>query len=224
MPPPIRIDVWSDIACPWCYVGKRRLETALESFPHDVELTFHSFELDPHAPRVREDGGSYVERLARKYRQPVAEAQRMIDRMTETGASVGIELHFERVQSGNTFDAHRLLHHARAAGLQVLLKERLMRGYFTEGVAIGDPDALVPLAVDAGLGEQEVRDVLANGSYSEAVREDEAVASELGIHGVPFFVIDGRFGVSGAQTPDVLLSVLERAVAEPRETASTPPQ
>lgn len=218
---PLRIDVWSDIACPWCYVGKRRLEAALEQFSHPVELTFRSFELDPDAPRVQDV--DYVERLAAKYRQPVERAQQMIDRMTKTGDSVGIEFHFELIRPGNTFDAHRLLHFAREGGLQAILKERLMRAYFTEGVAIGDVQALVPLAVDAGLGEAETRDVLASDRYVDAVREDEQLAGELGITGVPFFVFGGRFAVSGAQTPDVLLGVLERSLADPSELAPTQP-
>jgi predicted DsbA family dithiol-disulfide isomerase len=218
---PLRIDVWSDIACPWCYVGKRRLEAALERFPHEVELTFRSFELDPNAPAHKD--GDYVERLAQKYRQPVPVAQQMIDRMTQTGASEGIEFRFDLIRAGNTFDAHRLLHHARQAGLQVILKERLMRAYFCEGVAIADRKALVPLAVEAGLGEQETRDVLASNLYTNAVRQDEALAAELGIQGVPFFVIGGRFGVSGAQPPDVLLRVLEQSF-DARELATAPPQ
>lgn len=219
----LRIDVWSDIACPWCYVGKRRLEAALAEFPHEVELTFHSFELDPNAPRVREDT-SYVERLATKYRKSPEQAQQMLDHMTQTGAGEGLELRFDRVRAGNTFDAHRLLHLARDKGVQVALKERLMRAYFSEGVAIGEPDALVPLAIDAGLAESEVRDVLAGDRYKDAVREDEQLAAELGIHGVPFFVFDGRLAVSGAQTPDVLLEVLEKSLADASGLAATPPQ
>lgn len=206
---PLSIDVWSDIACPWCYVGKRRLEAALAKFPHEYELVFHAFELDPHAPPVQE--GDYVERLARKYRQPIERAQHMIDRMTETGAREGIEFHFERIRAGNTFDAHRLLQLAREASLQGILLERLMRAYFTEGVAIGDPEALLPLAVEAGLGEAESREVLASNRYSDEVRADEQLAAELGIGGVPFFVFGNRYAVSGAQTPDVLLEVLEKS-------------
>jgi predicted DsbA family dithiol-disulfide isomerase len=219
---PLRIDVWSDIACPWCYVGKRRLEAALAKFPHDHELTFHSFELDPNAPPVRD--GDYVERLAKKYRLPVAQAQQMIERMTQTAAAEGIEMRFEQVRGGNTFDAHRLLHLAREASLQVALKERLMLAYFTEGVAIGDREALVPLAVEAGLGEREVRDVLAGDRYTRAVRDDEQLAAELGITGVPFFVFGGRIAVSGAQTPDVLLGALEKSLADAGGLAATPPQ
>lgn len=212
---PISIDVWADIVCPWCYVGKRRLEAALAKFPHDVELVFHAFELDPQAPPVHE--GDHAERLAKKYRMPIERAQQMIDQMTKTGANEGIEFHFERARSGNTFHAHRLLQLAREAGLQGILVERLMRGYFTEGVAIGDPDALLPLAVEAGLGEAESRELLAGTRYSDEVRADERLAAELGITGVPFFVFGNRYAVSGAQSPDVLLEVLEKARADALE-------
>ena len=219
---PLRIDVWSDIACPWCYVGKRRLEAALAKFPHAHELTFHSFELDPSAPPVRD--GDYVERLAKKYRIQSAQAQQMIERMTQTAAADGIVMRFDQVRGGNTFDAHRLLHLAREASLQVVLKERLMRAYFTEGVAIGDREALVPLAVEAGLGEREVRDVLASDRYTAAVRDDERLAAELGITAVPFFVFGGRIGVSGAQSPDVLLGALDKSLADASDLAAPPPQ
>jgi predicted DsbA family dithiol-disulfide isomerase len=208
----LRIDVWSDIVCPWCYVGKRRLEAALAKFPHEVELVYRSFELDPSAPRLRE--GSQVDHLASKYRLPRAQAQQMVDRMIQTGAAEGIEFRYDRIASGNTFDAHRLLHLARAHGKQVALKERLMRGYFSDGVAIGDASSLVPLAVEVGLPEDEVRAVLDGDRFADDVRRDEQLAAELGISGVPFYVLAGRLGVSGAQAPDVLLGALERARTE----------
>jgi predicted DsbA family dithiol-disulfide isomerase len=208
----LRIDVWSDIVCPWCYVGRRRFEAALAKFPHEVELVYRSFELDPGAPRLRET--SQVEHLASKYRLPRAQAEQMLERMTQTGAADGIEFRFDRARSGNTFDAHRLLHLARAHGKQIELKERLMRAYFTDGVAIGEPDAIAPIAIEVGLPESEVRELLAGDRFATDVRRDEEVAAELGISGVPFFVMAGRLGVSGAQTPDVLLGALERARSE----------
>lgn len=211
----LRIDVWSDIACPWCYVGKRRLETALAKFPHDVEIVWRSFELDPSAPKLRENQ-DYVERLATKYRLPVAQAQQMIDRMTSVGVDEGIEFRFDRVRAGNTFDAHRVLHLARERGKQSALKERFVRGYFSEGLAIGDREALVAPAVEVGLDTMEVHDVLDSDRYATDVRRDEQLAAELGISGVPFFVMAGRVGVSGAQAPDVLLGALEQA----RETVA----
>lgn len=209
----LRIDVWSDIACPWCYVGKRRLEAALTKFPHDVEVVYRSFELDPSAPKLRENTG-YVERLAAKYRLPVAQAQQMIDRMVRVGAEDGIEFRFDRVRAGNTFDAHRVLHLARERGKQAAMKERFVRGYFCEGLAIGDREALVAPAIEVGLDKMEVHDVLDSERYADDVRRDEQLAAELGISGVPFFVMAGRLGVSGAQASDVLLGALERARAD----------
>jgi predicted DsbA family dithiol-disulfide isomerase len=208
----LRIDVWSDIACPWCYVGKRRLEQALAKFPHEVEVVFRSFELDPTAPRIRE--GTQLDLLASKYRLPRAQAQQMVDRMITTGAAVGIEFRYDTIRGGNTFDAHRLLHLARAHGVQLALKDRLMRAYFTEGVAIGDANALAPFAVEVGLAQSDVRGVIDSDRFADDVRRDEQLAAELGISGVPFFVMAGRLGVSGAQTPDVLLGALERARAD----------
>jgi predicted DsbA family dithiol-disulfide isomerase len=209
----LRIDIWSDIACPWCYVGKRRLEQALERFPHkaEVDVVWRAFELDPSAPRVRDGSQSYAQRLASKYGTQPAQAQGMIDRMVDTAAADGLEFRFDRIRPGNTFDAHRLLHLAHERGVQDALKERLMRAYLTEGAAIGERDVLVRLAVEAGLDEREAQDVLERDGYASEVRQDEALARELGISGVPFFVLAGRLGVSGAQPAEVLRGALDQA-------------
>lgn len=209
----LKVEVWSDVACPWCYIGKRRLEAALARFTSadDVEVVWRSFELNPTAPAGYE--GDYATRLAGKYRVDVAEAQAMIDRITAAGAGDGLDFHFERARPGNTFDAHRLLHLAGARGVQGALKERLLAATFTEGRGIGDPDVLISLAVDAGLEADEVRAVLEGDDYAEEVRADAAQASRYGITAVPFFVIDGTYGVSGAQPPEVLLNVLDQAWA-----------
>jgi predicted DsbA family dithiol-disulfide isomerase len=212
----LRVDIWSDIACPWCYVGKRHLEQALATFPHkdDVEVVWRAFELDPSAPKVRDTSQSYVERLAHKYGTPPAQAQVMIDRMVDTAAKDGLEFRFDRIRPGNTFDAHRLLHLAHERGIQDAVKERFLRGYMTEGQAIGDPEALVGLAREAGLDETEVREVLGGERYAAEVRTDQGLARELGISGVPFFVLDGRIGISGAQPAAVLLGALDKAWSE----------
>jgi predicted DsbA family dithiol-disulfide isomerase len=214
----LRIDIWSDIACPWCYVGKRRLEQALERFPHraEVEVVWRAFELDPSAPRIRDSSQSYAERLASKYRTAPAEAQVMIDRMVDTAAKDGLEFRFDRIRPGNTFDAHRLLHLAHERGVQGALKERMLRAYMTEGQAIGDRDVLVTLAREAGLDEHEARALLDGDRFAAEVRQDEALARELRITGVPFFVLAGRLGVSGAQPADVLLGALDKAWSELR--------
>lgn len=212
----LRIDIWSDIACPWCYVGKRRLERALAAFAHraEVDVVWRAFELDPSAPRVRDSAQRYAERLAAKYGTSELQAQAMIDRMVATAAGDGVALRFDHIRPGNTFDAHRLLHLAHDRGRQDALKERLLRAYLTEGQAIGEPEVLRRLAGEVGLDDAEVRDVLDGDRYRAEVRQDEALARELGITGVPFFVLGGRIGVSGAQPVDVLLGALDRAWSE----------
>lgn len=210
----LRIDIWSDIACPWCYVGKRRLEAALQGLPGSVEIVWRSFELDPSAPRERDRSTSYAARLAAKYGKSVGDAEAMIERMTETAAKDGLDFRFDKVRSGNTFDAHRVLHMAGERGVQNAMKERLLRAYMTEGEPIGDRDALARLAADAGLDRDEVRAMLDTDQYASDVREDEQEARELGIHGVPFFVLGGRYAVSGAQPADVLRGAVERARRE----------
>jgi predicted DsbA family dithiol-disulfide isomerase len=209
------IDIWSDIACPWCYVGKRRLETALGQFEarDRVRLTWHAFELDPAAPARVDKSISYPARLARKYRTTEAKAKLMIVRMTEMAEADGLRFDFDNIQPGNTFDAHRLLHLALHRGKQDELKERLLRGYLCEGQAIGDRETLVRLASEPGLDPEEVTDVLASDTYREQVRADEANAYRIGVSGVPFFVI-GRYAISGAQPSEAFLRILERVRTE----------
>jgi predicted DsbA family dithiol-disulfide isomerase len=160
---------------------------------------------------VRDKGASYAARLAKKYGVPVSRAEAMISNMTEVGAAEGLDFRFDCAQSGNTFDAHRLLHLAGQRAVQDALEERLMRAYFTEGEPIGEPEALVRLAAEAGLDADEVSATLASDAYASEVREDEQEARKLGISGVPFFVLGGRYGVSGAQPADALLGALEQA-------------
>ena len=216
---PLAIDVWSDIACPWCFVGKRQLEEALDSFPHPVKLTWHSFELDPSAPKRFSEGPSYVERLARKYRIPTKQGQDMIDAMTARGTPLGIVFRFDVVQGCNTFDAHRLLHLSEQHGVQDACKEALLLAYMTEGRLISDHSTLLEVADRVGLDPDAVSSMLASSDFSDAVREDEAKAAELGINGVPFFVIANKYGVSGAQPAEVLQQILQKAYAE---TARSP--
>ena len=212
------IDVWSDIACPWCFVGKRRLEAALDKFAHKeaVDVTWRAFELDPSAPKVRDSSVSYAERLAKKYGVSVEEAQGMIANMTQVARNDGLDFHFERVRSGNTFDAHRVLHLAATKGTkaQDAMKERLLLAYMTEGEAIGEHEVLVRLAWEAGLDANEVRAMLATDRYASNVRAEERDAQQLGIRGVPFFVIGEKYAVSGAQPAELLLGALEKAWAE----------
>ncbi len=215
------IDIWSDIACPWCYVGKRRLEAALENFEHrdEVNLTWHSFELDPEAPAERE--GDTATNIARKYGRTREEALAGMAQLTETAAGDGLEFHFDSARGGNTFDAHRLLHLALAHDLQDAMKERLMRAYLTEGELISDHPTLRRLALEVGLPEGEVDELLAGERYAQEVRTDEYTANRLGITAVPFFVVDRAFGVAGAQPPEYLLEMLRHAW-EAREPAGVP--
>jgi len=219
----LKLDVWSDVACPWCYVGKRRLEAALAEFPHRdaVSITWHSFELDPSAPAVQPAGSSYVTLLAKKYGRSLAQAQGMLDNMTKVGAEAGLELRFDKAHTGSTFDAHRLLHLAAEKGVQGAMKERLLRAHFTEGEAVSDRETLARLAAEAGIVESEARAMLASDRYADEVRADERNAREIGITGVPFFAVAERYGVSGAQPPEVLLEVLEKAWSELSEAPET---
>jgi len=212
----LRIDVWSDIACPWCYVGKRRLERALKEFPHadDVSVVWHAFELDPGAPKERDPSISHAERIAKKYGLSVEQARQNSERLRQIAQGEGLAFDFEHIRSGNTFDAHRLIQLARARGLQGEAEERFFKAYLEEGALMSDHGTLASLAADAGLDEGEVADVLASDQFAKEVRADEARAHELGISGVPCFVLDGRFAVSGAQSPQVLLSALHQAWAE----------
>ena len=211
----MNVEIWSDVVCPWCYIGKRRFETALARFPHadDVEVDWRSFELDPHAPRRRD--GELVEHLARKYGMTPEQARAKQAQLTDLAAHEGLDFRFDVAQPGNTLDAHRLLHLAAEHGVQGALKERLLAAYLTEGAPIGDPDTLARLGPEAGLDPAAVREVLAGDAYLAEVRADERDAAELGITGVPFFVMGGKYAVSGAQPPEVLLGALERAWSEP---------
>lgn len=210
----MRVDVWSDVVCPWCYVGKRRLEDALARFDHaaEVEIVWRAFELNPAAPATYE--GDNVDRLARKYGVSRAEAEAMNDRVTRIADDEGLAFRLDIARPGNTFDAHRLLHLAADRGVQDALKEELLAAYQTRGEAIGDHDVLVRAAVVVGIDEAEARDILASNGYADEVRADERAAQEIGVTGVPFFVLDGRYAVSGAQPSDVLLQLLERAWSE----------
>jgi predicted DsbA family dithiol-disulfide isomerase len=220
----LRIDVWSDVACPWCYVGKRRLERALKEFPHadEVKVVWHAFELDPAAPKERDPSTSHAARIAKKYGISIDQARRNSDGLREVARGEGLTFDFEHIRSGNMFDAHRLIHLGHARGVQDAVKERFLRAYLEEGALMSDHATLVRLAKDAGLDEGEAADVLASDQFAEAVRADEAQARELGIDGVPCFVVDGRFAVSGAQSPQILLSALHQAWSE-REPAAPAP-
>ena len=210
----MRIEIWSDVVCPWCYIGKRRLEQALAEFPHrgEVEVVYRSFELDPSAPQVATE--TTVESLARKWGTDVAGARQAMARGDEVAAEVGLHFRHHDVPRARTVDAHRLLHLAKDLGLQADLKEALLAAYFVHGQSMGDHDVLRKAAVEAGLDPARVDEVLASDQYADAVEADIREAASLGATGVPFYVIDRKYGVSGAQPGEVFTQVLERAWAE----------
>ena len=206
------IDIWSDIACPWCWVGKRHLEAAIETFEADVALTWRAYQLDPSAPEEAPDQVDYVRRLAAKYRTSPSRAQAMIDRMVSAGQPRGLELRFDRVRLANTLSAHRLLAWSARFGHQTDLMERLFAAYLHQGLAISDHDVLSGLAADAGLDPEVARVVLESDAFAKEVRDDQLMASKIGVSGVPFFVMDHRFAVSGAQPPEVLVAAMRQAL------------
>lgn len=213
----VKIDIWSDVACPWCYIGKRRLEDAIERFARrpeavPVEVEYHSFQLAPDTPVDFE--GSEVDFLVRHKGIDEAQVREMLATVTQIARSVGLEYDFDSLQHTNTGKAHQLLHLAKAHGVQREAKERLLRAYFVEGRHVGRPESLAELAAEIGLDAEEVARSLDADEHLPAVRADEQRARELGIRGVPFYVIDGRYAVSGARQPETFLEVLERVVAE----------
>jgi predicted DsbA family dithiol-disulfide isomerase len=217
----IKIDVWSDIACPWCYIGKRNLEKGLAEASGDedaplVEVEFHSFELSPDTP-VDFEGGE-EDYLAQHKGISAAQAREMLGRVTGIAADAGLGYRFDLLRHTNTVKAHELLHFAKENGLQAELAERLMAAYFVEGRHLGREDELVALAADVGLDADAARRALQSGSHLPAVRADQAQASAYGINGVPFFVIDGKYGVSGAQPPEAFAQVVRQVWAEHRES------
>jgi predicted DsbA family dithiol-disulfide isomerase len=205
------VEVWSDIVCPWCYIGKRRFEGALERFEHRdaVEIVWRSFELDPRAPRTL--GIGLNEMLAGKYGVSPAQAAAMNARVSEQARGEGLDYRLEVARPGNTFDAHRLTHLAATTGNRAAAVERFMHAYFVEGAEIGDPETLVRLAAEVGVDADAARRALAGDAFAAEVRADEARARALGVSGVPFFAIDERYGVSGAQPVELLLGALREA-------------
>lgn len=205
----MRIDVWSDVICPWCWLGKARLEAAVKTFAHrdEVEILFHSFELDPRTPNDLDIPVDVM--LKKKYGLGAAQLEAMHERMRGMGAEAGLDFRFDNVRTSNTFEAHQLIHLAHAQGKQKEMAERLFRAQFSEGVRVGERKELIRLATEIGLDAPEVESALETERFGPAVRRDEEQARELGISGVPFYVIDGAVGVSGAQSVEVFRRMLD---------------
>lgn len=213
----IKIDVWSDIACPWCYIGKRNLEAGLAQLAAEadapaVEVTFHSFELSPDTPIDFE--GDEVDFLAGHKGVPRERVREMLDNVTAVAADAGLAYRFDLLRHTTTVKAHELLHFAKTQGAQHQMTERLMSAYFTEGRHVGRVDDLVELAAEAGLDADAAREAIESGRHLPDVRADQAQAAAYGIQGVPFFVIDGRYGLSGAQPPEAFAQVARQVWAE----------
>lgn len=207
----MQIDIWSDFACPWCALGLYRLEAALRQFAHADEVTVvhRAFELDPRAPARRTQ--TMTEMLATKYGMSPEQVHAGHERLTSLGAEVGMEFHFERAQMGNTFDAHRLALAARGTAVENDLVKGIFGAYFTDGLLLSDHEVLARVAAKAGMDPGTVASVLSSEAYATDVRSDEATARELGITGVPHFLINGKWSVPGAQDVETLVLGLDRA-------------
>ena len=220
MTSPIKIDIWSDIACPWCYIGKRHLEggiAALGDDAPDVDITYHSFELSPDTPIDFE--GTSADFLAKHKGIPLEQVNQMQARVAQIAADAGLDYDLDHVHQTKTLKAHELLHFAKEHGVQLALKERLLEAYFVEGGHVGYVDNLVGYAAEVGLDADAAREALDSGRYATAVQADIAQAQAYGINGVPFFVFEGKYGVSGAQPAEVFSQVLTQ-VADERDGAA----
>jgi predicted DsbA family dithiol-disulfide isomerase len=208
----VKIDVWSDVACPWCYIGKRKFEAGAAASGVPVEIEYHSFELSPDTPVDFE--GSAIEFLSGHKGIPVGQAKAMTDQVSAIAAEVGLDYHYEDIHHTKTLLAHELSHLAKAHGKQLDLTEALFKAYFIDGGHIGHVEELVAIAESVGLDGAEAREALTDHRYAADVQADLAQAIAYGIQGVPFFVIDGKYGVSGAQSPEVFAGALTQVAAE----------
>ena len=214
----IKVDIWSDVQCPWCYIGKRKFEAGVAAYGDAVEVEYHSFELAPDTPV--DFAGSPVDYFSERKGMPVPQVLEMLERVTGIAESVGLHYDYDSVHQTNTVKAHELLHFAKEQGRQAETAERLMSAYFTEGRHLGREDELVSLAAEAGLDADAAREALRSGRFLSAVRADQAQATAYGITGVPFFVIDGKYGVSGAQPAEAFSQIVRQVWGEHREAVA----
>ena len=214
----VKVDVWSDVQCPWCYIGKRKFEDGAAKFGGDVEVEYHSFELAPDTPVDYE--GTTLEYISERKGMPITQAKEMLERVTGIASTVGLDFDYEHVHQTNTVKAHELIHFAKSKGRQLDMKERLLKAYFVEGHHVGRIEDLADLAAEIGLDRAEVVAALEAETYLADVKADVAQAVAYGIQGVPFFVIDGKYGVSGAQEAGAFAEVLRQARAERDEAAA----
>jgi predicted DsbA family dithiol-disulfide isomerase len=213
----IQVDVWSDVACPWCYVGKRKLELGISQFTAanpqtNIDVVFHSFQLDPNIPVDYQ--GTHQQYLVEKKGFPAEQIGVMHERLAGIGAAVGLNYNFDQVQTTNTQLAHELLQYAKTIGKQIELKEQIMNAYFSQGQHVGQVDVLVSLAGQVGIDEAAAREVLERRTYRDAFEADVSQAREFGISGVPFFVIQNKYGIEGAQGPEMFVHAFETVQSE----------
>ena len=216
---PIKVDIWSDVQCPWCYIGKRKFEAGAAQFDGTVEVEYHSFELSPDTPV--DYAGTPSEYLSEKKGMSPAQVAEMLERVTGIAESVDLHYDYDSVHQTNTVIAHELLHYAKAHGRQLDMKERLLKAYFVDGLHVGRIEDLADLAEEIGLDRADVVRALTAHEYLADVKSDVAQANAYGIQGVPFFVIDGRYGISGAQDPAAFTQALDQVRAD-RDSAATP--
>ena len=212
MSEPIKVDIWSDVQCPWCFIGKRKFEEGVAQFGGEVEVEYHSFELAPDTP-VDFDG-TPVDYLSDRKGISRGQAEEMIGRVTGIAKSVGLDYDYDHIHQTNTVKAHELLHYAKSKGRQLEMKERLLEAYFLNGEHVGRIPDLADIAAEIGLDREDVVRALASEEFLADVKADVAQAAEYGINGVPFFVIDGKYGVSGAQEASAFANVLATVASE----------
>ena len=207
----MKVEIWSDIACPYCYLGKRRFDLALQALPFkdDIEVIWRSFELDPAAKASYDE--SKFELLAQKYDQSEEWAKLLCESLTQQGKAIGVDFDFEHNKVTNTFDAHRLLQLAKSKGIAGKLKEQLLQEFFAKGAELANKQVLVNLAIESGLTQDDIEQVLSSDLFSSEVREDESMAAEIGIQSVPFFIIDEAYGMEGAQPVEHIQQMLTDA-------------
>lgn len=216
----MKIEVWSDFGCPFCYLGKKRFEKALDKFPHkdQIEVVFKAYQLNPHAPKTMD--GTAAENFAKSHHMSVEQANERFAMFTKAAKEEGLTYRYDIIQLTKTFDAHRLAKWANKFGLEPALTDRLMKAYFTDGLNLADHDTLIFLAKGVGLDEEVARAVLKSNQYANKVLEEQAEAREIGVQGVPFFVLNRKYGVSGAQSEQYFAQVLDHLW---NEELKTPP-
>ncbi len=217
----MKVEIWSDVICPFCYIGKRKFEAALNSFPQkdSIQVEWRSFELNPNLNyKPERDAFSYIAEIKGQTREWSVKVH---DTMTKSAESVGLDYNFEKAKITNSFDAHRVIQLAKKYQMTDAVEERFFKAYFTEGELMSDHETLVRLAAEAGLSSEEVSTALASDQYAEEVRIDVTEARRLGINGVPFFVLDQKYGVSGAQDTSVFTETLQKAFDEWNKTGTS---